>query len=126
MNEAKNHSEYELKLHGIKEKLLERKKELEEQLEDLYHQKKTATGDVKDSGDEAQSSILETLNISLQDAELGEYNMILQALRKINEGAYGICIDCGQPISEKRLVSYPNASRCLSCQEILEEKGGLL
>ena len=124
MNEAKKSSEYEKKLHGIKEKLLDRKKELEGQLEDLYGQKKVSTGDVKDSGDEAQSSILETLNISLQDAEIGEYNMILQALRKINEGAYGICSDCGQPISEKRLISYPNASRCLACQEILEEKGG--
>ena len=124
MNEAKKTSEYEKKLHNIKEKLLDRKKELEGQLEDLYSQKKVSTGDVKDSGDEAQSSILETLNISLQDAEIGEYNMILQALRKINEGAYGICIDCGQPISEKRLISYPDASRCLASQEILEEKGG--
>lgn len=115
--------DYQEKLHVIKEKLLERKKELEEQLEDLYTQKKIPRGEVKDSGDEAQSSILETLNISLQDAEMSEYNMIVLALRKISEGVYGICVDCGQPISERRLISYPNASRCLACQEILEEKG---
>lgn len=123
MDEAKNSAEFQQKLQGIQQKLLERKKELEAQLQDLYSQKKSPTGDIKDSGDEAQSSILETLNISLQDAEIGEYNMILQALRKINEGTYGLCSDCGQPISEKRLLSYPNASRCLACQEILEEKG---
>lgn len=125
MNEVKKNFEFEKKLKSIKDKLLDRKKELEEQLEDLYHQKQMAgrSIDVKDSGDEAQSSILETLNISLQDAELGEYNMILQALKKINEGTYGICSDCGQSISEKRLLSYPNASRCLACQELAEEKG---
>ncbi len=40
----------------------------------------------------------------------------------IVDGTYGICIDCCQPISEKRLKSYPNATRCLSCQEVVEER----
>ena len=77
---------------------------------------------MQDSGDQASSSSLETLRISLQDAELEEYNRILKALQMIDEGTYGMCFDCGQPISEKRLKLYPNATRCLSCQEQLEEK----
>lgn len=107
-------------LESIKKGLLERKKELEEQLSDLYQVK--SGFEVQDIGDQAQSISLETLKISLQDNEINEYNMIMQALRMIDEGTYGICIECGQPIAEKRLKSYPNASRCIICQEVLEDR----
>ena len=100
--------------------MLERKKELDEELAELYSQK--AIDEVQDIGDQASSSSLETLKISLQDAEVEEYNRILKALQMIDEGTYGMCSDCGQPISEKRLKMYPNAMRCLLCQEQLEEK----
>jgi DnaK suppressor protein len=108
-------------LESIKKKLLARKSELEEQLSELYKAKEMPM-QVQDPGDHAQSLFQETLNISLQDTELGEYNMIRQALKMIDEGTYGICMDCEQPISEKRLKSYPNATRCLVCQELLEEQ----
>jgi phage/conjugal plasmid C-4 type zinc finger TraR family protein len=110
-------------LMEAKKKLQQRKLELEEQLSDLY--KGTAfinPGDVQDPGDQAQSLSLETTQISLQNAELHEYNMITQALTMIDEGTYGTCLDCGQPISEKRLKLYPNATRCLPCQEVFEER----
>ncbi len=107
-------------LEQIKKNLLARKKELEDQLSDLYHMKGTM-GEVQDAGDQAQSLSLETLKISLQDNEMAEYNMIGQALRMIDEGTYGMCIECGQPIAEKRLKSYPNATRCLICQEGIED-----
>ena len=32
------------------------------------------------------------------------------------EGAYGLCEDCGQPISAERLHALPNATRCVRCQ----------
>ncbi|OQA35765.1 MAG: General stress protein 16O [Candidatus Dependentiae bacterium ADurb.Bin331] len=107
-------------LEHIKKSLLERKKELEDQLADLY-QMKGVMGEVQDAGDQAQSLSLETLKISLQDNEMAEYNMIGQALRMIEDGTYGMCIECGQPIAERRLKSYPNATRCLICQEGIED-----
>lgn len=103
----------------IKKQLLERKKELDRDLGELY--KPSNFSDVQDVGDQALSSSMETIKISLQDAELDEYNRIAKALEMIEEGTYGICVDCGQPISEKRLKLFPNATRCLKCQEILEE-----
>ena len=121
MAEAKKGAVSAKSLATIKQELLERKKELEEQLADLYRMK-GAGGEVQDIGDQAQSLSLETLKISLQDNEIAEYNMIKQALRMIEEGTYGICIECGQPIAEKRLKLYPNATRCLICQEVLEDR----
>ncbi|HEX2978182.1 MAG TPA: TraR/DksA C4-type zinc finger protein [Candidatus Babeliales bacterium] len=120
MAEAKKGTIGAKSLESIKKGLLERKKELEEQLSDLYQVK--SGFEVQDIGDQAQSISLETLKISLQDNEINEYNMIMQALRMIDEGTYGICIECGQPIAEKRLKSYPNASRCIICQEVLEDR----
>jgi DnaK suppressor protein len=108
-------------LESIKKKLLARKNELEEQLAELYKTKE-APDQIQDPGDHAQSLSQETLNISLQDTELEEYNRIRQALKMIEQGTYGICIDCEQPISEKRLKLYPNATRCLVCQELVEEQ----
>jgi RNA polymerase-binding transcription factor len=121
VTEAKKGVELDKKMQEIKHKLMERKNELEQQLVELY-QTKEAPAQIQDAGDHAQSLSLETLKISLQDTEMEEYNMIRQALKMIDEGVYGTCIDCGQPISEKRLKSYPNATRCLVCQEILEER----
>lgn len=107
-------------LEKVKEELLVRKKNLEEELSNLYTEKNDDE-QIRDSADQALSAIFETLKNSLQNSEFEEYKMIVKALEMIDKGEYGICSDCEQPISEKRLQSYPNAARCLSCQEKLEE-----
>jgi DnaK suppressor protein len=108
-------------LKTIKANLIERRNELEEQLQRLATEK-VSDDQVQDPGDQALSSTMENLRSSLQDTELQEYKRIMQALQKIDDGTYGICIDCGGEISEKRLQSYPNAARCLVCQEAFEDR----
>jgi DnaK suppressor protein len=44
------------------------------------------------------------------------------ALKRIEDGTYGKCIDCGEPIPEKRLEAIPWASRCVKDQEALEQR----
>jgi len=39
------------------------------------------------------------------------------ALSKFDEGTYGLCDICGQPIDPARLEALPQASLCLSCKE---------
>ncbi len=75
---------------------------------------------VQDTGDQALSSVMETLRNSLQDAEYQEYTRIIKALQAIKNGTYGICADCGEPIAEKRLKHNPHATRCIACQETFE------
>ncbi len=107
----------------IKNELLTRKQELENILVSLY--KETfSDGQVQDFGDQALSSTMESLQASMQDSRLDEYKRIVKALQMIHDGSYGICIDCGGKISEKRLKSYPNATRCIACQEAHEEEMG--
>lgn len=110
-------------LGAVKKELIERLNELEEQLKKLSTEKIT-DDQVQDPGDQALSSTMENLRTSLQNTELQEYKRIVQALEKIKNGTYGICIDCGIDIRPKRLQFYPNAARCLVCQEAFEDRRG--
>lgn|SRR5579872_2969737 len=103
----------------IKKRLLDRKHELEEELA-RFDTERVATDVVQDPVDQAILSNIEELKISIEKNERDEYFRILRALEMIDSGSYGICIDCGMPISEKRLTMYPNASRCIACQELYE------
>jgi DnaK suppressor protein len=62
--------------------------------------------------------------IARVERDAHELASIETALASIRKGAYGICISCGNFIDYPRLVAYPTAVRCLSCQEALEAKGG--
>ena len=45
-----------------------------------------------------------------------------RALAKIDEGTYGTCERCGQPIPEERLDAVPYATLCLSCRQLEERE----
>lgn len=46
------------------------------------------------------------------------------ALRRIDEGEFGECIECGEVIAEARLRSDPAATRCIDCASALERSDG--
>ncbi len=107
-------------LEKIKKELMSRKKQLEEELQHLSTEKMSDTQS-QDDGDQVVTITMESLRNSLQDTEYQEYSRIIAALEAIDKGSYGICQECGEQISSKRLKYYPNASRCLTCQEQFEE-----
>ncbi len=45
----------------------------------------------------------------------GQLDSIDAALRRLDEGRYGRCERCGQPIAPERLAARPTATRCVSC-----------
>lgn len=44
------------------------------------------------------------------------------ALKRIEDGAYGICSNCGKPISSERLEARPWATLCIDCQRERERR----
>jgi RNA polymerase-binding protein DksA len=44
------------------------------------------------------------------------------ALERIDNGSYGICESCGQPIGKMRLMAFPRATLCLSCKQREERR----
>ena len=90
-------------LGAVKKALIQRRSELDIKLQQLSAEK-ISDDQVQDPGDQALSSTMETLRSSLQDTELAEYNRIVRALEKIEDGTYGVCTDCGSNIAANRLT----------------------
>ena len=44
-------------------------------------------------------------------------SMVTDALHRLEHGSYGICDECDEPISERRLAAIPWAKYCIQCQE---------
>lgn len=57
------------------------------------------------------------VNLDLASSEQQILNQIDGALRKIDEGTFGICETCSKPISQKRLLAVPYTRLCIKCQE---------
>jgi DnaK suppressor protein len=43
------------------------------------------------------------------------------ALKRVEDGSYGLCRDCNEPINPKRLEFDPTALRCIDCESNLEQ-----
>ena len=50
-----------------------------------------------------------------------EIDKISAALRRMDSGEYGSCIECGEAIGEGRIRAYPYAKECIDCAAINEE-----
>jgi DnaK suppressor protein len=74
-----------------------------------------------DEGDWATVDISEDINLMRLDAHRKLMLDIDESLRKIREGTYGICEECGEEISEKRLHVMPTATLCIACKENREQ-----
>ncbi|MDE5591992.1 MAG: RNA polymerase-binding protein DksA [Helicobacter sp.] len=76
------------------------------------------------SGDEADYATMSMENIlesSIFQKHYQELEYIEIALRKIENGLYGICEMCEEEIDHKRLKAKPYAKYCIICREIVEK-----
>lgn len=80
-------------------------------------------GRVHDLAEEAVADLLADTSIAIIDRQIGELREVESALRRISSGGFGLCVDCGEPIEERRLQAMPSASRCIRCQERAENTG---
>lgn len=72
---------------------------------------------VMDDGDLSVVDLSEDISLKQLSTHRETLLKIDTALRKIEEGTYGICDDCGDEISEERLKIMPFAIMCRDCQE---------
>ncbi len=64
------------------------------------------------------NDVEETIQVSVYDAAR-------RALERLEQGEYGVCSECGEPISPKRLAALPWAECCVTCQAERENDYGL-
>lgn len=61
-------------------------------------------------------------DVTLKGMAALRQRQILNAIEKLDNGAYGICEDCGGAIDEERLEIIPEATSCVDCQRINERR----
>jgi len=105
------------------------RKRLEEKQAEIQQHIATLTGSLVPPEDAIQTSYdveepeeeaVDLQEIDVDQAILDNENTLLaevqQALARIENGTYGMCSNCGQPIPEKRLEAIPWATLCLICE----------
>ena len=106
-----------------KKKLLEKKKEIVEQLSAFQNEsKEIETGIAQDLGDKAESSYTKEFLLSLSDTERENLVLIDDALKRIEKSDFGLCSICQKNIGKKRLDVIPWAPHCISCQQKEEDE----
>lgn len=78
---------------------------------------------VQDIGDVSANTYNRQILLSLNDTQRAILTDIDDALDRIKDGEYGICIECGEEIGTKRLEVRPQAKYCIDCKTDVE-KGG--
>jgi RNA polymerase-binding transcription factor len=108
------------RLAEVKDRLLDRKKRLWLEVKD---QLKSNIGDgyqemlatARDEEDQATVSLMAETNLTLLGPKRQELEAIEEALLRLENGSYGLCEVCGQPIQPRRLEIMPEASLCRDC-----------
>ena len=77
--------------------------------------------DLPDEMDLASSEYNQALVLRLRGREKILLKKIDEALRRIDDGSYGECEDCGGEISPKRLAARPVTTLCIECKEAQEK-----
>jgi DnaK suppressor protein len=76
--------------------------------------------DVLDAAESSEIDIQDDIGFALIQLKAETLNKINTALRRIDEGDYGDCFECGGEIAEARLRALPFAVRCRDCEAIHE------
>ena len=81
--------------------------------------------DVLDRKEEASALVRATVESAAIERDLAELRGIAAARQRMDEGTYGRCDDCGEPIEPARLDAQPTAVRCTECQHRHERRAAL-
>ncbi len=114
------------KLAAVKERLLERKRRL---WQEVKEQLKSSIGDgyqemlatARDEEDQAAVSLLAETQLTLLGPKRQELEAIEEALLRLENGTYGECEACGQPIEPRRLEVMPETPFCRNCMSQKEK-----
>ncbi|MGZ8228552.1 MAG: TraR/DksA family transcriptional regulator [Burkholderiales bacterium] len=108
---------------NLREVLQSRQRLLNEEVRAKQERPFSELNDLDHVGDDADESVaitLADLRVLEADRDVTELRAIAAALKRLEEGTYGYCGDCGDEILTQRLAAQPTAARCVSCQQQYE------
>ncbi len=74
---------------------------------------------VADNDDQATFTHDEFVSLELRRRNYDEFKQVEDALTRLENGSYGICMECGRHLTAKRLLALPWAESCTACEEEL-------
>jgi len=105
-------------LKRFRDVLLAKKKEILRNAQKTLNQDMTLDADdLPDEMDLASSEYLQSFTFRLRGREKVFLEKIDHALEKIRDGSFGVCEQCGDPISIKRLEARLETTLCIRCKE---------
>jgi DnaK suppressor protein len=61
-------------------------------------------------------------DLALRDRSIQQLELVDAALARLDDGTFGTCLRCGQPIAPARLEALPWAAHCIACQAIVDRE----
>ncbi|HEV2861637.1 MAG TPA: TraR/DksA family transcriptional regulator [Pyrinomonadaceae bacterium] len=111
------------KMKSYRDRLLERRETLFSQVTEAEMSSRERDLEAtQDPADMAANAYTKELLISMSANDRKLLELIDEALERVEAGEYGECVNCGEPVQERRLDAVPWARYCLKCQD-LQERG---
>ena len=104
---------------GLKDRLERKRDELQARLERITaNVRRSLDTDSEERAKElADSEVVDALGNEARE----ELRKISVALERMKTGEYGLCVECGTAIGDKRIEAYPYADECIDCAELDEQ-----
>ena len=109
--------------HELRKMLEDRRRELVDEVQGKIRDGRrdyTKEREVLDDGESSEVDIQDEIEFALIEMKAETLKKIDAALRRIGEGTYGECFECGEEIPAARLRALPFAVRCRDCEEARE------
>lgn len=113
-------------LNSLRSRLEQERKQLTEELEQLNASNRSITMDRREGSpfgkreEEANGAADLEKRVAFETHKRDTLAQVEQALQKLDNGTYGLCDNCGQPIDPARLEALPQATRCVNCKALHE------
>jgi DnaK suppressor protein len=106
----------------LNQMLEERRREIEAEVQGRMRgvRSEAKAHEVLDDVESSEADIQDDLELALIQMKSETLSRVSDALKRLEQGDYGYCFECGEEIAEKRLRALPFAVRCKDCEEAKE------
>lgn len=109
-------------LEYFRNKLEDLRAHLSDESEATLHEMQSESTLYPDPTDRASLETDRNTVLRIRDRERKLLSKVLDALERIENGTFGDCESCGDPIGSKRLEARPVTTLCINCKEEMEEE----